>query len=586
MKTMKNKIPYQIALLLALYSQVCHSQAKSLEAEVELNSKLMQNSKTALEQQKPNTATSEMRTFTGSQKLSNGIDPKNLSDQDKQLSETYIHHGLANQIYKENCSGDMQAVCGGQEGKHKFMGMDPGMVKALTQGYAMIMAMGDLASISKSPAAVAAEQAKADEVAKAAGNKAEKVSEKADDYCKYIPTMTEGIATFTQMAVSKELSTPTPTEGETAQKDSLLKAAKSHESRAKMAQIQAAGWWGGAACYAVNAANPTGWAVNKNLVIKLGAATLLGAFYQNEVSANKEYAAKTRKIADSLPSKGDCNPITDNLCFCSQPSTQNHPTYCAQGLHAKNMPASSYRVACTNDQLKIDAKCQCETNNSCFDSFLDTQSAGTLQLGLGHANSPFKGVRSLARGELVGGAVGSSAYDRTSAIARKALQELSNKVPLENSLLTKDQKSVVDAMVSQGIPLHAATLMAQNPPTPSAMASSAAKFNGSASGGKNFASLAPQKPSSVVDFSGGSGLGYKGNSKDKSNSDVSDLFGKLKPTGKNPTNAKLVEFAQKAEDRARQSGQIRKDDGTHLFDIISMRYQTSGRRLLEIDASK
>ncbi len=584
MKTLKQKITKTSLFLLVFFSQVSHSQVATTTSETELNAKLMQNSKTVLENQKPNEATTGMRTFTGSQKLSNGIDPKNLSDQDKQLSENYIHQGLANQIIKEKCTGDMQSVCAGQEGKHKFMGMDPTLVKALTQGYAMIMAMGDLGAISKSPAAVAQEQAKADEVAKASNTKAEKVSEKADDYCKYIPTMTEGIATFTQMAVSKDLSTPTPAGGETAQKDSLLKAAKSHESRAKMAQIQAAGWWGGAACYAVNAANPTGWAVNKNLIIKLGAATLLGAFYQNEVSANKEYAAKTRQIADSLPSKGDCNPITDNICYCSQPSTQNDPTYCAQGLHAKNMPASSYRVACTNDQLKIDAKCQCETNNSCFDSLLDTKSAGSLQLGLGYASSPFKGIRSLARGELVGGAVGGGAYDRTSAIAKKALQELSSKVPLDNNMLTKDQKGVVDAMVGQGIPLHAATLMAQNPPSPSAVASAASKFNGSASGGKNFASVSPQKPSTVVDFSGGSGLGYKGNSKDKSDSDVSDLFGKLKPTGKNPSNAKLVEFAQKAEDRARQSGQIRKDDGTHLFEIISMRYQTSGRRLLEVDA--
>lgn len=584
MKTMIKIKPLFAALVFAFFSQVSHSQVSSTGAETDLNSKLIQNSKTANEQIKPNTATSEMRTFTGSQKLSNGIDPKNLTDQDKQLSENYVHQGLANQIIKEKCSGDMQSVCGGQEGKHKFMGMDPSMVKALTQGYAMIMAMGDLGAISKSPAAVAQEQAKLDEAAKASGNKAEKASEKADDYCKYIPTMTEGIATFTQTSVSKDLSTPAPTGAETAQKDSLLKAAKSHESRAKMAQIQAAGWWGGAACYAVNAANPTGWAVNKNLIIKLGAATLLGAFYQNEVSANKEYAAKTKKIAESLPGKGDCNPVTDNICYCSQPSTQNDPTYCAQGLHAKNMPASSYRVACTNDQLKIDAKCQCGTNNSCFDTLLETKSAGSMQLGLGYSTSPFKGIRSLARGELVGGAVGGAAYDRTSAIAKKALQELSSKVPLDNSMLTKDQKGVVDAMVSQGIPLHAATLMAQNPPGPSAMASASSKFNSSASGGQNLASIASQKPSAIVDFSGGSGLGYKGNSKDKSNSDASDLFGKLKPTGKNPTNAKLVEFAQKAEDRARQSGQIRKDDGTHLFDIISMRYQTSGRRLLEVDA--
>lgn len=65
---------------------------------------------------------------------------------------------------------------------------------------------------------------------------------------------TEGVATAVQMAKSNELKAEEIGNGETAQKDAFLKAAKSHDSRAKMAQIQAAGWFGGAGCYAVNAA--------------------------------------------------------------------------------------------------------------------------------------------------------------------------------------------------------------------------------------------------------------------------------------------------------------------------------------------
>ena len=47
-------------------------------------------------------------------------------------------------------------------------------------------------------------------------------------------------------------------------------------------------------------------------------------------------------------------------------------------------------------------------------------------------------------------------------------------------------------------------------------------------------------------------------------------------------NSKILEFAQRAENQA-QNGQIRKEKDTPLFDIISMRYQTSGRRLLQVD---
>ena len=47
----------------------------------------------------------------------------------------------------------------------------------------------------------------------------------------------------------------------------------------------------------------------------------------------------------------------------------------------------------------------------------------------------------------------------------------------------------------------------------------------------------------------------------------------------NPTNAKIIEFAAKAQARA---AQITKSDKP-IFEIISLRYQTSGRRLLGQD---
>ena len=47
-------------------------------------------------------------------------------------------------------------------------------------------------------------------------------------------------------------------------------------------------------------------------------------------------------------------------------------------------------------------------------------------------------------------------------------------------------------------------------------------------------------------------------------------------------NSRILEFAQRAENQAQKS-QIRKEKDIPLFDIISMRYQTSGRRLLQVD---
>lgn len=555
----------------------------SSATETGTNALLLDNAKKsreAIEKANADKPKQEIRALGPGQK---NLNTTNLTDQEKQLSDNYIHQGLANDIISKNCSGDMTSVCNGNEGKHKFMGMDPNMVKAIAQAYAMFSAVaGDnLGAISKGDSAKKSD-AEAAEKAQKEGKEVEKGDTKANDYCKYIPTATEGVATAVQMAKSKELSGEIGN-GDTAQKDYLLQAAKSHDSRAKMAQIQAAGWWGGSACYAVNAATGN-FAVDKNLAIKMGAAALLGAFYQSEVSANKEYAEKTRKIADMLPNKGDCNPITDNLCYCSQPSTENDPTYCAKELHKKALAQNSYRVACTTDTLKIDPTCACEKTNTCFDNYLEMQSDGALQLsGLGYSNSPFNSVRALARGELLGGTLNNSAFTQTAAIAKRGLQEISTKIPLDNNMLTKDQKAIADAMISKGIPANVAALMAQNPPSASATNAAMAKIQGAAGSFKT-ASVAP-KGSNVIDFSGGNGLGIHGNQKGSS-AGADDILNKLKPgANKAVPNAKILEFAQKAEARANQSSQIRKDNGTPLFDIISMRYQTSGRRLLEVDST-
>ena len=575
-----------LLILFLILSNYLYAQTPTTGPQDTSNQGLMYNnaklSREAADKKNANEPKQEMRTLG---KPSNAAaTPTNLTDQEKVLSENFIHEGKTQQIVTEKCAGEMSAVCRGNEGKHKFMGMDPGMVKALSQAYAMIMTMGgdSLGGISKTDAAVKKEQDAANLAVKDSGKQAETVSKKADDYCKYIPTFTETIATVTQTAKAKELSVMSSGTGDNSQKDALLKAAASHDSRAKMAQMQATGWWGGAACYAYNATFGS-WAADKNLIIKLGAASLLGAFYQNEVAANKEYAAKTREIANSLPGKGDCNPITDKLCYCSQPSTENDPTYCMPTLHKKALAANSYRVACTDNNMKIDPQCQCESSNTCFDSSLEQKSQGTLQLGLAQGISPFTGIRALARGELVGGTMNNQAYQKTAAIAQKALQELGSKIS-PSFPVSPEQKKLVEAMMSKGLPANVATLLAQNPPSASATNSAMAKFNGASSGSSIAYAPASRRGSNVVEFSGGDGLGTGGNSK-KSGSDGDDFLSKIKGGGatKGAINSKIIQFAEKAQDMASRGNQIRKDDGAQLFDIISMRYQTSGRRLLEVE---
>jgi hypothetical protein len=126
--------------------------------------------------------------------------------------------------------------------------------------------------------------------------------------------------------------------------------------------------------------------------------------------------------------------------------------------------------------------------------------------------------------------------------------------------------------------------MAQRQVGQGALNSAMAKISGAASGA-TLASVGARKGSNIVDFSGGNGLGYKGAVKGNGSNGAEDILAKLKPGQKAPTNSKILEFAQKADQQARQNGQIRKENDTPLFEIISLRYQTSGRRLLEIDSS-
>jgi hypothetical protein len=226
--------------------------------------------------------------------------------------------------------------------------------------------------------------------------------------------------------------------------------------------------------------------------------------------------------------------------------------------------------------LQVDPNCTCEKTNSCFDKFLENQGAAELQLGMGYSNSPFKPIVSLAHGKLEGGTLGSQAYAGTSAIAKKALNDISLKLPENNTPLTPDQKGVADAITSRGIPANIARLMAQNSPPKNAVDKAMAKFDGLAP--YQVATYSPGK-NNVLDFSGGNGLGIGGKKGDKKDNGIDDLLKKINPKGA-PSNAKILEFAEKAQTKA---AQITKSDKP-LFEIIPIRYQTSGRRLLQLDS--
>jgi hypothetical protein len=140
---------------------------------------------------------------------------------------------------------------------------------------------------------------------------------------------------------------------------------------------------------------------------------------------------------------------------------------------------------------------------------------------------------------------------------------------------------MADAMITKGIPANVAAMIAVGQPGQGSLNSAMAKITGSSTG-VTLALAAPAKGSNIVNFSGGNGLGYKGSVAPSGSNGAEDILAKLKPGQKAAPNSKILEFAQKADNQARQNNQIRQGNDTPLFEIISLRYQTSGRRLLEV----
>lgn len=542
------------------------AQTTTIQTESQNNQILLNN---AVESQKVKT------TKVGTLEMTNtrGEEGKilDLTDQEKELSENFIHQGKANRLIEESCNKDAesQAICSGRTGKHKFMGMDPAMVGMLSKAYAMIGGMTDLGEPTKADGPFSTKP-----LDDGKGN-----PKKAKDYCKYIPTATETIAQFQQMTAQQTLN-EIPTQSDTEQRAALEKAAKSHSERSKQSQMQAVGWYGGAACYAAMIASG-GMTIDWTTGLKLGAATFLGTFYQNEVEAHKEYASKVKNIANQLPGKGDCNPITDRLCYCSEPSTENDPTYCLKEMHKKAIAKNSTRTSCVTTEMKADPQCKCEMTDTCFDKYILTEAGVELGLTSGFGSSPLKGVRDLVRGELKGGNITNESYSASMAAAKKALQEIASKLPDDGSAPPSGEKrGLYDDLIKKGIPpVLASKMISTNVPGSEKYAS---KFQGGGLASLSTAALSKAgagKSNSVVDFSGGDGLKFGANTKngeDKDEFDLSKFGAPQKKNDKNP-QGKVLTFLEQASQKAAISKKDQK-----IFDIISNRYQTSGRKRLEI----
>jgi hypothetical protein len=512
-------------------------------------------------------------------------DPTNLTDQDKDISENFFHEGKAQRVYVEECTkdGETEAACLGKKADPKIMGMKSSMIGMLAKAYTMVIGMGGVGGDLATTESIEAEEANeaAEKAAEKSGEEAKTTDaskKEQKDYCKYIPVATETIAMFNTTEDQKTIGM-LPQSQESAQKESLLKAAENHESRAKTAKIQTTGWGAGTACYVTMMSIGGGWTSGKNL-LKLGASSLLTWFYSEQIGAHEDYADKTRAVADKLPGKGDCNPITDKACFCTEESSKKRPDYlkyCRPTLHKRGIAYKSERLACIDENMKEDPGCSCAQRDTCVDKKVMTTIKG---FGGGTIGSMpmFADFSQLSKGELTAKSLNAANSTFNSAI--KKLKELDRKLPETNSILNKKQKEEFKLLTDMGMPPKLAKKMAQMPVTPE-MKKNMAKFDGASTGkssrrSRYSNSSSRKKKSNVLTFSGGDGVNRVKKSKKSNKNDFLKRFG-LKKKKRNKANGKVLKFANRAQSQA----QISRNKNRHIFDIISRRYQVSGWKRLE-----
>jgi hypothetical protein len=184
---------FAITVLSQLFAFKSFGQSSDILTETN-NQKILYENAQKSQQVKKNTPTLDMSSGKQNSKV------LNLTDQEKQISEEFVHQGMGNRVIDENCNKDdeMRKICTGQSGKRKFLGLDSNMISMLSKAYALIGVSGDLGELSK--------------------NKTDGTgTEKASDYCKYIPTATETIAQFQQQSAQTLLDS-IPANTGTAQK--------------------------------------------------------------------------------------------------------------------------------------------------------------------------------------------------------------------------------------------------------------------------------------------------------------------------------------------------------------------------------
>jgi hypothetical protein len=500
-------------------------------------------------------------------------DLTNLTDAEKVLSEEFIHDGLAQRTYNEACKGDNRTLCEGNDPSNRGM-----FIQMIARAYGMVVGvMGGKFTRRSGGEGETTTTTTTENGDNATTAKADDDKKEMNDYCRFIAIGTEAFAMFQQQFAQTNLS-KLPHNADTAQRDKLLKAAVSHEERAKQAQFQTMGWGATAACYwSMLAFAQLDW----QLGLKIGGSTLIAGFFHNEIQRQKGYASKIRSLADQMPGKGDCNPITERICYCSQPETMNDATFCVNEMRRRHINETAYmNTTCIDGQMRADPECRCLDSESCFDKRIESSLRG-----VGFGNLQMQGIRpiqEMSRGSVTAGTF-NGAGRQVAALNNRLDRSPEIKKLLESREVQPAQREGIDVLAGSGVSPTLSKLMAFAPPN-AATAENIARFQDASASPEE--SLGSEVARSVhggnARFSGGFGLQDRyGSNDDGYHNPAADIFKRLNQgnDGDRAPADNVLRFAERAE----QNAQITRRPDTPIFEIISNRYRLSAWTRLPMD---
>ena len=488
--------------------------------------------------------------------------------------------------YDSACAGEDNALCTKEAQDSEKV--DPNKPKKITEAEAKVQERRDIKQkeIDKMEDGPKKDQANKDFKEKnASEDKAtqeeKEKDEEMEDYCRFVAMGTETIAMF-QGKSDQDFIAETPSRTETAQVVALQKQSRAHGARARNVNTQVVGWGATTACYTammIGPASVTSW----QNYLKLGASMLMWRYYDWEKGEHEKAKGIVDSVAAKLKGAGDCNPVSDRDCYCSQPETMNDVKFCMPQIRARTGNSQDYQLSCVNENLQQDPQCQCVADNTCLDKTIRTnmESMHIPATATNNLNPFFemtKGVKKPGSGQFSV----NSGSNKLFAVAKGLLRDNADKVNIPLGKLSKDQTEAANKFVEMGLPLKAAKGLASMKLNANAE-KNLSKFKGSSN--RRYSSYRGKRykrrgKSNTLRFSGGKGIS-KSKSSGKSRDQYSNFLKKFGKKGKkgSKNNSNVLKFAEKAS----RSAQITKDKSEDIFRIISRRYQVTARKRLDVE---